>query len=30
MKQDEIVNTVLARLRLIFGGHELENKNDKL
>lgn len=29
IKQDEIVNTVLARLRLLFGGHELENKKDK-
>tara|TARA_B100000963_G_scaffold352639_1_gene366134 strand:- start:2176 stop:3087 length:912 start_codon:yes stop_codon:yes gene_type:complete len=30
LKQDEIVNTVLARLRLFFGGHELEKKNNKI
>ncbi len=28
-KQDEIVETVLARLRLIFGGHELEKNGNK-
>lgn len=26
-KQDEIVNTVLARLRLFFGGHSIKSKN---